>query len=317
MNEREGPPLKDAAPAQVVYYVQPPEPPADDEISLLDLWRVLVSYKWLILGMTLLTTAIAAVIAFTLPPVYRAEVTLAPVAPEQGNGLSALAGDLGGIASLAGINVGSGTSSADKAIAVLKSRVFTDAFIKDEQLLPVLFSDIWDAKRQEWLVEDPKDVPTLRKVYQVFDSSIRMVNQDKGTGLITLAVEWKDPEQAARWANLLVERLNQHERRAAITEAEKSLAYLKSQLDQTSVLEIQQVIYRLIEAQTKSIMLANARDQFALEVIDPAVVPEMSSKPKRMLIVGIGAVAGLFAGILIAFFFSVIKKHRLTVDAER
>lgn len=315
MSEQDPSP-KHAAPAQVVYYVQPPETTTDDEISLLDLWRVLVSYKWLILGMTLLATLTAAAVAFYLPPVYRAEVTLAPVTPEEGGRLSALAGEFGGIASLAGINIGSGGSSADKAIAVLKSRAFTDAFIKDEQLLPVLFSNIWDPQKQTWLVKDKKDAPTLRKAYQVFDGSIRTINQDKKTGLITLAIEWKDPQQAASWANLLVERLNQHERQAAIDEAERSLAYLKTQLGQTSVLEMQQAIFRLIEAETKNIMLAQARDEYAFNIIDPAVVPEMKSKPKRKLIVGLSAMAGLFLGALIAFVVSAIKRQRVHAISE-
>jgi len=316
MSEQQGQP-KNAIPPQVVYYLQPQEVTADDEISLLDLWRVLVSYKWLIVSVTLLTTAIATAIAFYLPPVYRAEVTLAPVTPEEGGRLSALAGELGGIASLAGINIGSGgASSADKAIAVLESRAFTDAFIKDEQLLPVLFSDIWDPQKKVWLVEDQKDTPTLRKAYQVFDGSIRTVKQDKKTGLITLIIEWKDPVQAARWANLLVERLNQHERQEAIAEAEKSLAYLKNQLSQTSILEIQQSIFRLIEAQTKNIMLASARDQYALSVVDPAVVPEGASKPQRRLIVILGAIFGLALGITSAFFIAAAKDRRCKLKSE-
>lgn len=307
MSEQQGQP-KNGIPPQVVYYLQPQEVAADDEISLLDLWRMLVSYKWLILGITLITTAVATAIAFYLPPIYRSEVTLAPVTPEESGRLSALAGELGGIASLAGINIGSGGSSADKAIAVLKSRAFTDAFIKDEQLLPVLFSDIWDHQKQMWLVEDQKDAPTLRKAYQIFDG-IRTIEQDKKTGLITLTIEWQNPEEAARWANLLVERLNQHERRAAIAEAEKSLAYLKTQLGQTSILEMQQAIYRLIEAQTKNIMLANARDEYAFSVIDPAVVPETKSKPKRKVIIGLGFAAGLMTSIVLAAILSSLRRR--------
>ena len=293
---------------QVVYYLQPQEASTADEISLLDLWRVLVSYKWLIIGITLITTGIAAAIASYLPPVYRAEVTLAPVTPEEGGRLSALAGELGGIASLAGINIGPSGSSADKAIAVLKSRAFTDAFIKDEQLLPLLFSDIWDPQKQVWLVKDQKDAPTLRRAYQLFDESIRTLKQDKKTGLVTLSIEWKDPEQAARWANLLVERLNQHERQEAIAEAKKSLDYLKNELAKTSFLEMQQVIYRLIEVQTKDIMLANVRDQYAFNIIDPAVVPDGSSKPNRTIIVVLGVAAGLMLGTLLGFVISLAKK---------
>src|SRR3569832_2414924 len=141
---------------QVVYYLQPQEASSADEISLLDLWRVLVSYKWLIIGITLITTGIAAAIASYLPPVYRAEVTLAPVTPEEGGRLSALAGALGGIASLAGINIGPSGSSADKAIAVLKSRAFTDAFIKKKQQQPQKNNDKREPQKQKKHKKDQK-----------------------------------------------------------------------------------------------------------------------------------------------------------------
>ncbi len=77
MNEQG--PTKSAEPSQVVYYLQPQEAVAEDEVNLLDLWRVLVSFKWLILAVTLVTTAASAAIAWWMPPIYRAEVTLAPV----------------------------------------------------------------------------------------------------------------------------------------------------------------------------------------------------------------------------------------------
>src|SRR3569623_3798652 len=99
---------------------------------------------------------------------------------------------------------------------------------------------MWDPQKQTCLVKDQIDAPTLRRANQVFDGNIRTISQDKKTGLITLAIEWKDPEEAARWANLLVERLNQHERQVAIGEAEKSLAYLKNELAKTSFQEMQQ-----------------------------------------------------------------------------
>lgn len=125
---------------------------------------------------------------------------------------------------------------------------------------------------------------------------------------MTLAVEWRDPEQAASWVNELVVRLNNHEKQLAIKETEQSLAYLKEQLPKTSVMEVQQAIYRLIEAQTKKIMLANVRDQFVFKVIDPAVVPEKRVKPNRKLIVFLGAMSGLVSGILLALLASNMRK---------
>src|SRR3569832_1858426 len=97
--------------------------------------------------------------------------------------------------------------------------------------------------KKTWRLEDQNEAPTLRQAYLLFDERLRTITQDKKTGLITLVIEWKDPKQAAQWANLLVERLKFHERRAAKTEAEKSLTNLKNQLSQTSVLEMQQAGY--------------------------------------------------------------------------
>ena len=103
------------------------------------------------------------------------------------------------------------------------------------------------------------------------------------------------------WANELVSRINHHEKQLAIKEAEKSIAYLKEQLAKTSVVEMQQAIYQLMEAQTKKIMLANVRDQYAFKVIDPAVVPEKKIKPNRKLIVVLGFMLGLVASIFVVF----------------
>jgi uncharacterized protein involved in exopolysaccharide biosynthesis len=55
-------------------------------------------------------------------------------------------------------------------------------------------------------------------------------------------------------------------------------------------------------------MLANVNEDFALEVIDPAVPPETREKPKRQLIVSLGGVCGGFLGIFTVFFAQFLKK---------
>jgi uncharacterized protein involved in exopolysaccharide biosynthesis len=58
-----------------------------------------------------------------------------------------------------------------------------------------------------------------------------------------------------------------------------------------------------MEEQVKSVMLANVREEFALRVIDPAVVPELDKevRPQRVLIMVIGIILGLVLGALLAF----------------
>jgi len=295
-------------PPQAVYYMPPQMPMEDDEINLLDYWRILMRYKWLIVFITILSAGGAIALAFSMKPVYRAEVTLAPVGEDKG-AASALAGQFGGLASLAGVNLGGGGGKTEEAIATLQSRLFTSAFIKEENLMPVLFADIWDEASKTWMVEDEKSLPTEWKAYKVFNG-IRSISEDKKTGMYTLAFEWEDPELATRWANKMVERINVHQKTAAINEAEISIEYLKNELKQTSVVEMRQSIFRLIEAQTKNIMLANVRDEFAFKIIDPAVVPEDKIKPKKKLMAILGTIVGFMLGIFLAFFLAFIKKQK-------
>jgi len=284
---------------------------AEDEISLLDLWHVIVRYKTMVIGITLVATFSATAIAFLMTPIYRAETLLAPVSDEEQTAMSAMVGQFGGLASLAGINLGSKGNNTDKVIATLTSRSFIGNFIMDKQLMPVLFADDWDSATKTWKDKSPDDIPTVLDAFKLFHEDFIYVATDKKTGLVTVSVEWKDPKQAATWANELVNRINQHEKQLAINEAEKSISYLNEQLAKTSVVEMQQAIYQLMEAETKKIMLANVRDQYAFKILDPAVAPEEPAKPMRSLIVAIGMVVGLMLSIFLAFLrYSINDEHK-------
>ena len=171
------------------------------------------------------------------------------------------------------------------------------------------YEHIWNADSQSWIVESEENIPTAWDAYKLFDA-IRTITDDKKTGMYTLAVEWSDPQLAAQWANRLVERINKHQKQKAIVEAQNNIQYLENQLEETSVVEMRQAIFRLIEAQTKNIMLASVRDEFVFRVIDPAVVPEDRIKPKRKLMVVLGVMVGFMASVFLAFLLAFIKKQR-------
>jgi len=285
------------------YYV----PPQNDEINLIDLWKTLIEKKKIIIVITIITTLIALIYALLATPIYRAEALLAPVSKERGGRLSALAGQFGGLASLAGINIGAKGGDLEEALATLKSREFTNKFIEDENLMPVLFEKAWDKENKQWInAERP---PTLWKAYNKFNL-IRVINQGKKSGLITLSINWKDPVLAAEWVGKLVERLNKKLREEAIMGSDKSIKYLEVELQKTSVIEVKESIYSLIEAQTKTRMLANTREEYAFRVIDRAVVPEQKIKPKRALIVVLGFLFGGIAGVFLALFSRIDFSQR-------
>lgn len=273
------------------YPAPGPYPEVGDEIDLADVWRTLVAGRTLIFAVTAASAALALAVAFLLPPVYRAETLLAPV--ENSDKTASPLLQFGALEGFAGIGLGGGGGDSAEALAALASRVFTDAFIKEEGVMPVLFAERWDAGQKVW--KPGVEVPTAWDAYDLFNRKVRYVSKDVKTGLITLAIEWRDPEVAARWANRLVQRINAERRAEAIREAETNIAYLREQLAETSLVEMQQAIYQLIEAKIKKIMIARSLDEYAFKVIDPAVPPQEFTRPRRAAIVVLGLLLGLLA----------------------
>jgi uncharacterized protein involved in exopolysaccharide biosynthesis len=287
------PPPYSGYPIQVMVS-QPEEP-----INWHEYWRTLIEHKKLIVILTVTSTFLAFLASIIISPVYRAEVLLAPVIQEKTEGLSMLTGQFGDLAALAGLNLGTTGDKSSEYIAALKSRAMSIVFINAENLKPILFPGRWDIENKKW-----KDkVPTDWDAFRIFDKDIRVVSVDKKTGLVALSIDWKDPTLAANWANNLVARVNSRLQAEAIEEADKNVRYLEKQLTETSSVEVQQAIYRLVEAQTKKRMIASTQQQFAFRVIDPAMVPEEKIRPKRMLITALGLLMGLTLGIVISLTY--------------
>lgn len=286
----------------------------EDEIDLRELFMVLWKGKLWIIGITFIAAVISVAVALWLPNIYRAEVLLA--ADEEGGGLSSLAGQYGGLASLAGISLPSGGSS-EKAvgIATLQSRQFIADFVESHDILIPLMAaksfdwnteelsydkKIYDIETQSWTrkVKAPlTPKPSAQEAYDEF-GEILAVSEDNETGFVTVSIEHPSPMLAQQWLTLLVKDLNQEMMLDATAEAQQSIDYLTDQLKNTQVVALEEVFYSLIEEQTKTIMLANSRPEYLFKTIDPAVVPEERSSPSRALICILGTLLGGMLSVL-------------------
>jgi uncharacterized protein involved in exopolysaccharide biosynthesis len=277
----------------------------EDEIDLLELIRTLLQSWKLIVGITVISIGMAVTYALLSPEVFKAE-TLLVSAQEEKSGVSSSIGQFGGLAAMAGISIPS-DSNTEQVIATLESRKFLSFFINNNKLLPVLFEDLWDAEKNVWIVESEEDEPTEQKAIEFF-KGILSVDEDKKSGLVTLSVSWKNPKIAAEWANDLVKQLNEQLREQAIQDSKKRVGYLEQELAKVTLKDMREVLYNLLESEKQKAMLANVNEDFALEVIDPAVAPEKREKPKRKLIVALGGVCGGFLGVFAVFFLQFLEK---------
>lgn len=283
-----------------------------DEIDLLALLRVLWASRKDIVVITTFFAIFSIIFALLQPNIFRAEAVLAPAEVRQSS--SPLVSQLGAAASLVGINMGENGGQAADAIAILKSREFTRRFIAEHQILPYLMAsewdrsegrqvidpDLYDVTTNTWLRDTVPSEPSDWSAYNVFSRILR-VQEESASGLIRIAIEWRDPAQAMQWVNWLVEDINRHIKERDLTEARNSIAYLQDQLAATQLVEMQRVFYQLIESQTRVVMLADVRDEYVFQVIDPAVVPEDRVSPNRALICIIGTMLGGVLSLLYVF----------------
>ena len=151
--------------------------------------------------------------------------------------------------------------------------------------------------------------PSDMEAYKVFMEDVLSVSQDKKSSLVRIGVEFYSPTLAKQWVDWLVTDINDYMRAKDLNSANRTIDYLTKQLNSTSIADMQTIFYQLIEEQTKTIMLANVRQDYVLEVIDPAVVPEEEAKPHRILIIVIGALLGATLSIAAVTIFHY--KHKL------
>ncbi|RAJ93641.1 Wzz/FepE/Etk N-terminal domain-containing protein [Aliidiomarina maris] len=299
---------------------------ADDEIDLRELFSILWKGKWIIIAVTFVFAVGSVIYALSLPNIYAAEAKLAPTKEAQGSGLGNMGGQLGGLASLAGINMPQGqVDNARLAQEILRSRAFITNFVQEREVLPDLMAveswhpisgevtydyEIYNPETQTWVreVEPPKQPkPTAWEFVDEF-RDIMNLTEDTTTGVLTLRIEHLSPVIAKQWVDWLIEDINNEMRRRDIEEAQRSISYIERELENARLANTQQVYSSLLEQQTQTIMLANVRPEYVYRVIDPAVVPEQRAKPSRALIAIVGTFLGGFLSLFIVLLLNVIRK---------
>lgn len=296
-----------------------------DEIDLGELWDVVWRGKWFIICVTSIFALASVVYALSLPNIYTSDALLAPTSTEHQGAIGSLAGQLGGLASLAGVNLGG--AKADKtgmAIEILKSREFFSKFAQQHNILPDLMAaEGWDLSNNEIVYDDDKYLsqadewvrevklpkqakPSMQEAKVEFGKLLKVL-QDDETGMLKISIEHYSPYVAKQWVDWLVEDINLVMKYRDKQEAEKSISYLQSQIEETSIFEHKTLLYQLIEEQTKTLMFAEVRDEYVFKTIDPALIAEEKSKPSRALIVILAIMLGGSLSIIVVFVRHFLK----------
>lgn len=301
--------------AQETYY-------QDEPLDLFELWNILWESKFLIVGITLAFAFGSVFYALAQIDIYRSEALLVPAEDTQPS--NPLLAQLGAAAGLAGIGAAdSRGNQINTALATMRSREFIRQFIEKHDAKPSLMAGVWnenngsssidqsvyDSETKTWMAAEPTDQEAIRAF-----QSVLSIAYDQAGGLVTVAIEWKDPQLAKNWVSWLVEDVNELIKKQDEIEATSAIEYLNEQLQNTQLVDMQRAFYQLIESQTRIVMLTDVRDDYVFRTIDPAFVPEDKIRPRRSTICIVGTLLGGIFAIMLVLLLHAFKKRYMLID---
>ncbi|NMP32959.1 LPS O-antigen length regulator [Thalassotalea sp. M1531] len=294
------------------------------DISLSEIFHVLFKAKLLIVLGTLVFAAISVAFSMYLPNQYKSKATII-INTESSSKLASLAGNLSGLAGMAGISLGKQDSSNPLiAKELVSSQKFILDFIeKNNVLVPLMAAKGWDSVNNKlildaskydaqhgiWLLgENPskKSFPKRENIVKEFKEVIQL-SEDSKTGIITLSAEFYSPALAQKWLEMFIDEINETIRQSDIEQSTKSISYLTDLINETENTHLLETFNTLIQEESKKLMLSKVRLDYVFKPIDPPNLPEKKSNPRRAIICIVGTFIGGFLmcfGVLVRYFLS-------------
>lgn len=294
-----------------------PEEYIEDEIDLAVLFKALLEGKWIIISFTAIASIIIVFYSLSLPNIYKTDALLVPISSKDSVGGNVQ--DLGGLASLAGISLSDSTDMSAIAIEKLHSLSFFEEKILPQIFLPDLMAveswdpssnsikydqEVYDEETKTWTreitsLQTPE--PSAQESFVAFMEHVGGLKDIK-TRLVTISAKHQSPFIAKEWADLVIGEINSFYREKDKIEATFAVNYLNEQLSQTRLSEVRIVVSEVLAQQIQKLTLIEANDNYVFDFIDPPVVMEKKSEPRRAIICIVGAFIGGFLGVLVALF---------------
>jgi len=258
----------------------------------------------MIISVWLCASVAAAVVSLILPKIYSAKASIVPpmdvlqkgsdLAIGFGGGQSAMIGKALGVTSIAGMYAG-----------ILDSRVVLDAIIDRFDLMSV-----YEEKQYR------------SKVRNKLRSNTHINVSDEG--IVSVAVEDRDPKRAAALANAYVGELDRQNKRLSAGQATSKRIFLGNRLREieeklskindilSREARIQEMLFELLTREYEIAKIEEAKSMPTIQVLDKAVPPEKRCKPRRKMLVMFSGTIALGAAVFIAFARECAARTRMS-----
>ena len=256
---------------------------------------------------------------------YTVRYVFAPVASEN-PGPSI--GGLGGLASLAGVSLPTGSSSDFLTYKfLLKSEEVAARMLKDRDLLVSVFSSDWDTERELFrqpasgplksVVRGLKNLltgnepsayipPNAARLSAWMDEAFNS-SEDRDTGFLTLSAETAKPTLMVDVITRATQQTDQLLKERYIATAEQTMSFYQQQLSRARAREHREALAKLIAQEDQKLMLASKGSSFVAEPITEPYVSLGPTSPKASLVLALSVVLGGFLGAAIVLIKKAFK----------
>ncbi|DAB29429.1 MAG TPA: hypothetical protein CFH84_09540 [Sulfurimonas sp. UBA12504] len=292
----------------------------EDEIDLRELWQSIKNGRKVIAAVTFVVVTLTLVYALKQPNVYQSEVILVPTQVE-----SSLGG-LGGLAAMAGVNIGGGSMTPDVAFdALLNNYDFMKNFVVDHDIVAHYEDENLDKNYvfalgfrgiYDLFVSKPDTAETdmEERVYSI----VRMITKnfaissDKKTSLVTISYSDFDRDYPPQIINLFLKDASSYLVGNSLKNIDGKLKYFEAEFAKADSIEIRQSLSATISKILEQKVVLKSKEYYEC---DPLTTPSVSYikdkiKPKRGLIVVVSFVTSIILGIFLVFFLQFIRSEK-------
>lgn len=297
----------------------------EDEIDLRELWQKIVKGRKIIALTTIVLVFFAFLYVLKLPNVYESKTTLMPMNSNSSGGLA----KLGGLASLAGMNVGGGSMTPDVAFNTLlddynfmKTFVIKNKFDRyylssnrdKNYVFAFNFRALYDLFQSD--KDDEKDFEQV-----IFDvvKEIRKhisISSDKKTGLISVACSDSDREFPPKIIKAFLNDASKYLIENHLKINNRKLIYFKKELRGAESFELRQSIANIISDVLKENVMMHSKRYYQCDLLTTATPAYIKDKikPKRALILVVSFILGIVLGVFLLFFLEFVSLKKSPSD---
>ena len=294
----------------------------EDEIDLKELWQTVKNGKKMIFTISLLVVTLTFIYVLKLPNIYKSEAILIP-SEQESSSLS----NLGGLAAMAGINIG-GSASMTPDVAfnsLLHNYEFMKNFIIKNGVLEYYTNEDLDKKyvfalgfRTIYDIFKPSNEKTIDydgEIYNLIKNVQKnfSISSDKKTALITVSYSDSDRSYPPFIINAFLRDASKYLVENNLKIITTKLGYFEKELMKAKSFELRQNISSIISKILQEKIMMHSKTYYQC---DSLTLPSESyikdkTKPKRALILIVSFITSVILGIFLVFFLEFIKKEEL------